>query len=579
MRVTVDGTLQEGVTAKDVILHIIGIIGTAGGTGCVIEYAGSVFRDFSMEARMSVCNMSIEAGARAGMVAPDETTFEYLKGRPLSPKGELWDQAIAYWQTLKTDEGADFDKEVHIKAEDIVPTVTWGNSPQDVAPITGSVPDPSTITDPVKRESMERALRYMGLTPNTPMKNISLDKVFIGSCTNSRIEDLRSAAKIVLAAGPEARVASHVHAMVVPGSGLIKQQAETEGLDIIFKRAGFDWREAGCSMCIGMNPDKLKPKERCASTSNRNFQGRQGPGGRTHLVSPAMAAAAALAGHFVDVRSLNVAQTDKAKNKSAARPSILSEEFASMPEPQPTAQNTDSSSSFNGSGSTDKKRFTVLKGVAARLDIENVDTDLIIPNRFLKRMKREGLKDGLFYALRKDLDTGHDTDFILNRPPFDNAKILICTGQNFGCGSSREAAPWSLKDFGIRCVIAPSFGEIFYNNTLQNGMLAIMQPTDVCMMLANESGAGSEFEVDLDKGEIRMPGGEPPINFGVDPSRRHCLLNGLDDIALTLQKTNLIEAFENRRSIVRPWLDGIEYSQRKKVLLSNSDNSTKALEW
>lgn len=311
MRVTVDGTLQEGVTAKDVILHIIGIIGTAGGTGCVIEYAGSVFRDFSMEARMSVCNMSIEAGARAGMVAPDETTFEYLKGRPLSPKGELWDQAIAYWQTLKTDEGADFDKEVHINAEDIVPTVTWGNSPQDVAPITGSVPDPSTITDPVKRESMERALRYMGLTPNTPMKNISLDKVFIGSCTNSRIEDLRSAAKIVLAAGPEARVASHVHAMVVPGSGLIKQQAETEGLDIIFKRAGFDWREAGCSMCIGMNPDKLKPKERCASTSNRNFQGRQGPGGRTHLVSPAMAAAAALAGHFVDVRSLNVAQTDR----------------------------------------------------------------------------------------------------------------------------------------------------------------------------------------------------------------------------------------------------------------------------
>ena len=302
MRITVDGTLNEGVTSKDVILHIIGVIGTAGGTGAVIEYAGSVIRGFSMEARMSICNMSIEAGARAGMIEPDDITFNYLRNRPLAPKGEVWDQAEAYWRTLKTDEGAKFDIEVNIHGEDIIPTVTWGTSPQDVVPITGSVPDPSSIQDPVKRASVERSLKYMGLTPNTPIEQIKVDKVFIGSCTNSRIEDLRSAARIVLAAGPDAKVADGVYAMIVPGSGLIKQQAEAEGLDVLFKRAGFDWREAGCSMCLGMNPDQLSPGERCASTSNRNFEGRQGAGGRTHLLSPAMAAAAAMTGKLTDVR-------------------------------------------------------------------------------------------------------------------------------------------------------------------------------------------------------------------------------------------------------------------------------------
>ena len=285
MRITVEGTLNEGVTSKDVILHIIGVIGTAGGTGCVIEYAGSVIRGFSMEARMSMCNMSIEAGARAGMIAPDDVTFDYLRGRPLAPKGEVWDRAEAYWRTLKTDEGAKFDVEVNIRGEDIVPTVTWGTSPQDVVPITGKVPDPAAVSEPSKRAAIERALKYMGLEPNTPMEEVKIDKVFIGSCTNSRIEDLRSAAKIVLAAGPEAKVAQGVYAMIVPGSGLIKQQAEAEGLDVVFKRAGFDWREAGCSMCLGMNEDQLAPGERCASTSNRNFEGRQGPGeiGRAHV--------------------------------------------------------------------------------------------------------------------------------------------------------------------------------------------------------------------------------------------------------------------------------------------------------
>ncbi|ELU45358.1 aconitase [Rhizoctonia solani AG-1 IA] len=305
MRISVNGTLAPGVTSKDVILHIIGVIGTAGGTGCVIEYAGDVFRGFSMEARMSVCNMSIEAGARAGMVAPDEVTFEYLKGRPLAPRqGPEWDCAEAYWRTLKTDEDAKFDVEVSIQAEDIAPTVTWGTSPQDVVSITGSVPDPSAEADPIKRKGMERALAYMGLEANTKMEDVKVDKVFLGSCTNGRIEDLRSAADVVLAAGPGAQVAPGVVAMIVPGSGLVKQQAEAEGLDAVFTRAGFDWREAGCSMCLGMNPDQLSPGERCASTSNRNFEGRQGAGGRTHLVSPAMAAAAAMTGHLTDVRKL-----------------------------------------------------------------------------------------------------------------------------------------------------------------------------------------------------------------------------------------------------------------------------------
>lgn len=447
MRITVEGDLHEGVTSKDVILYIIGIIGTAGGTGCVIEYAGSVFRGFSMEARMSVCNMSIEAGARAGMVAPDEVTFEYLKGRPLSPKGEEWDRAVTYWRSLKTDEGACFDIEVNINAADIIPTITWGTSPQDVIAITGQVPDPSTMTDSVKRASAERSLQYMGLTANTPMEEITVDKVFIGSCTNSRVEDLRSAAKIVLAAGPGAKVAPNVHAMIVPGSGLVKEQAEAEGLDVIFKRAGFDWREAGCSMCLGMNPDQLAPGERCASTSNRNFEGRQGAGGRTHLMSPAMAAAAALTGKLTDVRKYlgsvaeaNVAAGPKLKELSASRFLDLD---APLPPPQPITH-----SAAGGLPSTDSpstvEKFTTVKGITAPLHIENVDTDMIIPKQFLKTLKRTGLANALFYTLRKDPRTGEDTDFILNREPYNRAKILVCTGQNFGCGSSREHAPWSL---------------------------------------------------------------------------------------------------------------------------------------
>jgi 3-isopropylmalate/(R)-2-methylmalate dehydratase large subunit len=299
MRVNVEGPLARGVTAKDVVLAIIGRIGIAGGTGHAVEFAGSTMRALSMEGRMTVCNMAIEAGARAGMVAVDETTLQYIKGRKFAPAGADWDRAAAYWRTLKSDPDAKFDREVTLDARDIRPHVTWGTSPEMVVSVDDHVPDPDKEKDSLRREGMERALQYMGLKPRTPITDIRIDKVFIGSCTNSRIEDLRAAAAVVKGR----RIAPSIRAaLVVPGSGLVKQQAEREGLDRIFRDAGFEWREPGCSMCLGMNPDRLEAGERCASTSNRNFEGRQGPGGRTHLVSPAMAAAAAIAGHFVDIR-------------------------------------------------------------------------------------------------------------------------------------------------------------------------------------------------------------------------------------------------------------------------------------
>jgi 3-isopropylmalate/(R)-2-methylmalate dehydratase large subunit len=298
MRVVVDGELPDGVTAKDIILAIIGEIGTAGGTGHVIEYAGEAIRALSMEARMTVCNMSIEGGARAGLIAPDEKTFAYVKDRPRAPKGAAYDMALEYWKTLNSDPDAHFDREVRLDAASLPPIVSWGSSPEDVVAVTGVVPNPDEIEDENRRKSKWRALEYMGLTPGTRITDIAVERVFLGSCTNGRIEDLRAAAKIV--AGNKVR--EGVNAMVVPGSGLVKAQAEAEGLDRIFKDAGFDWREPGCSMCLAMNADKLRPQERCASTSNRNFEGRQGFKGRTHLVSPTMAAAAAIAGHFVDIR-------------------------------------------------------------------------------------------------------------------------------------------------------------------------------------------------------------------------------------------------------------------------------------
>ena len=300
LRINVNGSLPKGVTAKDVILKIIGTIGTAGGTGYVIEFAGDIIKNLSMEERMTVCNMTIEAGARAGLISPDEKTFEYLKGKTMSPKGENWNKALKFWKSLYSDKDCKFDMEVNIEGNEIEPLVTWGTSPQDVSPVTGIVPDPNEETNEDRKIAMKRSLEYMGLKANTKISDIKIDKIFIGSCTNGRIEDLRLAAELLKGK----KIANNVSAMVVPGSGLVKSQAEEEGIDKIFIEAGFEWREPGCSMCLGMNPDQLKPKERCASTSNRNFEGRQGRGGRTHLVSPGMAVAAAIKGYLSDVREI-----------------------------------------------------------------------------------------------------------------------------------------------------------------------------------------------------------------------------------------------------------------------------------
>jgi 3-isopropylmalate/(R)-2-methylmalate dehydratase large subunit len=302
MEIRVDGALPPGVTAKDVILSVIGAIGTDGATGYAVEYTGEAVQSLSMEGRMTLCNMSIEAGARAGMIAPDETTFAYLKGRPAAPSGAAWDEAVATWRALVSDPGAKYDRLVRVDGARLVPHVTWGTNPGMVVPVTGRVPGPDEARTEADRRAVEQALEYMDLTPGTPLQEITIERVFIGSCTNGRIEDLRAAAEVARGRTVDPRV----YAMVVPGSAMVKRQAEAEGLDRVFKEAGFDWREAGCSMCLGMNPDILKPGERCASTSNRNFEGRQGKGGRTHLVSPQMAAAAAIAGHFVDIRDWKI---------------------------------------------------------------------------------------------------------------------------------------------------------------------------------------------------------------------------------------------------------------------------------
>lgn len=573
MRIFVDGSLSEGITSKDLILHVIGVIGTAGGTGCVIEFAGKAIEELSMEARMSICNMAIEAGARAGMIKPDETTFKYIKGRPLAPKGEQWDKAVNYWKTLHSDAGAKFDYDIKIAAKDIVPTITWGNSPQDALPITAKVPDPAEVDDPIKKEGMIRALKYQGLTPNTPLKEIKIDKAFIGSCTNSRIEDLRAAAKV---AKGHKKADNVKEVLVVPGSGLIKRQAEKEGLDKIFEAAGFTWREAGCSMCLGMNPDILSPEERCASTSNRNFEGRQGARSRTHLMSPAMAAAAAIKGHFTDIREFEHIHSDEPevaielgeedqelqdavyeheKVPMDVSQAVEDDRLKDIPEPtQPKPKPTSDSA-----GGLDK--FTVLTGIAAPLFKANVDTDAIIPKQFLKTIKRTGLKDGLFYEARFVKENGKDveTDFVLNREPYRKAEILVVTGDNFGCGSSREHAPWALKDFGIKSIIAPSFGDIFYNNSFKNFLLPIRLPQDVIeSKLIPVIEGGHKLTIDLPNQQIRDGETDDVLveYFEVEEFRKHCLLNGLDDIGLTLQKEEYIQAFEEKRRDKFSFLEG-----------------------
>ncbi|VVT57056.1 uncharacterized protein SAPINGB_P005512 [Magnusiomyces paraingens] len=562
MLINVSGKLKPGITSKDLVLHIIGHIGTAGGTGMVIEFAGEAIRALSMEARMSMCNMAIEGGARAGMVAPDETTFKYIKGRPLAPSDDEWEKAVSYWKTLHTDEGAHFDAVVEIDAENIIPTVTWGTSPQDALPISGKVPDPADYSDPIRKAGVQRALEYMGLTANTPLNEIKIDKVFIGSCTNSRIEDLRLAASIVKG---KKKADSVSRALVVPGSGLVKTQAEAEGLDKIFLDAGFEWREAGCSMCLGMNPDILSPHERCASTSNRNFEGRQGALSRTHLVSPAMAAIAGITGHLTDVREY-LPQADatitievdndtdyNAQEKEPLRPDEIEITEDAPAQSAGAAEETDVQTPAKPASSTGIPIFNVETGIACPLAKANVDTDAIIPKQFLKTIKRTGLSKGLFYELRfaKNPTTGEmeKTQFSLNVAPWDKTKILVVSGDNFGCGSSREHAPWALADFGIRCIIAPSFGDIFYNNSFKNGLLLIRLPAEVIKeKLLPIAEKGGQLSVDLPNTKVLSADGEVLVDhFDVDDFRKNCLVNGLDDIGITLQKESFIQAYENIR--------------------------------
>jgi 3-isopropylmalate dehydratase len=604
MRVAVNGTLPEGVTSKDVMLHIIGRIGTAGGTGSVIEFAGSAIESMSMEARMSLCNMSIEAGARAGLIAPDEKTFEYVKDRPFAPRGEEWEMALKYWRSLRTDPDAKFDQEVLIDAADIAPTVTWGTSPEDIVQVTGKVPAPDDFINPGKRAGVVRSLEYMGLEPGTPIQSIKLDKVFIGSCTNSRIEDLRSAAQIAKGR----KVAPHIYAMVVPGSGLVKKQAEAEDLDKIFIEAGFDWREPGCSMCLGMNPDILQPQERCASTSNRNFEGRQGAGGRTHLMSPAMAAAAAIKGTIADVREFTkkIDYSGPTRAKDYAIKAALDPVLDIFLEPgerysqaaTPTEPNdddlvderTDAPAQGSQSGvhttvaanSGGMVPFTVLKGIAAPLEMSNVDTDRIIPKQYLKSIKRTGYADALFYPIRYDPQTlKPNPDFVLNQSPYDKAKILVVLGENFGCGSSREHAPWALRDFGITCIFAESFADIFYNNCFKNGMLPLILPRGQLDQLGEDARAGKEISVDLEKQIVGRPNGEK-ILFEIDPFRKYCLVNGLDDIGLTMEKEDKVIAFEKFRRAKFPWLDGVGNKREtgeKKAINIGEAGVRKGTDW
>ncbi|PSN69500.1 3-isopropylmalate dehydratase [Corynespora cassiicola Philippines] len=571
MKVQVEGELGPGVSSKDVVLHVIGVIGTAGGTGAVIEFCGSAIRSLSMEARMSICNMSIEGGARAGMVAPDQITIDYLKGRPLAPKVDSpeWKRAVNYWLSLKSDEDAKFDIEVFIDAKDIAPTVSWGTSPQDVVPITAVVPGPDDFQDEVKKNACKRALEYMGLTAGTPMQEIPIDKVFIGSCTNARIEDLRAAARVV----EGKKIAANVkRAMIVPGSGLVKQQAEAEGLDKIFSDAGFEWREAGCSMCLGMNPDILSPGERCASTSNRNFEGRQGAGGRTHLMSPVMAAAAAIVGNLADVRKLAPPSISASKGSPKVELDAHMEDVSGdedldrIIDAPADPVSAPSASSAPASASAGMPRFETLRGYAAPMDVANIDTDAIIPKQFLKTIKRSGLGSALFHAWRYLPGTSDDNpDFVLNQEPYRDSKILVCTGPNFGCGSSREHAPWALLDFGIKCIIAPSFGDIFFNNTFKNGMLPIRIDDEATLnRIAEAAKSGQELEVDLPNQVIRSASGDELAKFDVEEFRKHCLVNGLDDIGLTMGSVDKIEQHEARRTREWPWLDGSGYLARHR---------------
>ena len=472
MRIVCDGVLPKGVYAKDLILAIAARITTAGGTGYAIEFAGTGVEALSMEGRMTLSNMAIEVGAKVGMIAPDETTFAYLKGRPFAPKGEAWDAAVEYWCTLRSDDDAVFDKEVHIDCSSLEPHVTWGTNPGQAMPVTGMVPVPAEMADPVERAGAEAALAYIGVEPGAPVTDAKVDTVFIGSCTNGRLEDFREAARVLKGR----RVADGVRALAVPGSMAVRAAAEAEGLDRIFIEAGFEWRLPGCSMCLAMNDDRATEGSRVASTSNRNFVGRQGRGSRTHLMSPASAAAAAVAGHIADV-----------------------------------------------------------------------DTDQIIPKQFLLAVDRKGFGVHLFHERRylDDAETIENPDFVLNKPAYRSASILVAR-RNFGNGSSREHAPWTLLDFGIRAIIAPSFADIFSNNALGNGLVLVNLAEEEVDELFRILEADPGMKVTVDLVTMTCTAGERTWRFTLDPFRRKCLLEGLDAVSLTLEHEDDIRAREKR---------------------------------
>jgi 3-isopropylmalate dehydratase len=561
MRINVTGTLPSGTSAKDLMLHIIGKIGFAGATGHIIEYSGEAIRRMGMEARMTMCNMSIEAGGRAGLIAPDEVTFKYLKNKPFAPR-DKWCEAVSYWRTMVSDEDAKWDKEVVINAGDVVSTVTWGTTPQDIAPVDGYVPDLATISDDTERQRVERSLKYMGLTPGMPVSSIKVDKIFIGSCTNARLTDLRSAASILRGR----TIHPSISAIVVPGSGLVKAQAEEEGLDRVFMRAGFEWREAGCSMCPGINPDRLKRGERCASTSNRNFEDRQGPGGRTHLMSPATAAATAIRGYIADVKDFPPLFED-CRNETGEFNAIplatgegetqmsTSVELAPLTLHHPSEKLPVSHEPTLASPRSDSGLRT-LEGIAAPLHLSNIDTDMLIPGRYLAVITKSGLGKALFTSLRYTPSGDINPSFVLNIPPYTSSKFLIVTGENFGCGSSREHAVWALKDFGIRVVMAPSFAGIFHNNAFKNGLLPVVIPRGKLLEWAKiaESVPEGSWTLDLLNQTITSPFQEN-VRFDVDEFKKYCMLNALDEIDLALKHEREIKFYEEWRAKAFPWLE------------------------
>ncbi|KAL8980477.1 MAG: hypothetical protein Q9205_004446 [Flavoplaca limonia] len=565
MKIVVEGELALGVGSKDLMLFIIRTIGTAGGTGMVIEFAGPVIRNMSMESRMALCNMSIEAGARAGLIAPDAVTLNYVRGKSLAPKSNHWPEAKRYWMSLYSDADACFDKIVAIDGSQVVPSVTWGTSPEQVVPITGVVPSPDDFQDSGKRESCIQALKYMDLQPGTPIAAIHVDKVFIGSCTNARLEDFRAAAHVLKGN----KISSSVKvALAVPGSGAVKRAAEKEGLNAIFEQAGFQWREAGCSLCVGLNEDALLPFERCASTSNRNFESRQGTSGRTHLVSPVVAAGTAIKGtlseppldkipSLADTYGVEYSSgSDESDSESEAEDSE-NEIVDSMKPPKPASLAA-------------KVRYTsVVQGTVAVIERSNIDTDCIFPKQFCTTTERTGLGHALFHNLRYNPAGEPNTEFILNRAEGTAAAILLATGPNFGCGSSREHAVWALQDFGFQCIMAPSFADIFYNNAFKNGLLLVKADAELMAKVLAASRNQTRVQIDLTEQKMSDQNNVGLGRFDIEKSRKTELLNDMDEIDTTLDSLAEIKAFEGSRRAALPWIEdavqGLCSKQLRKV--------------